>query len=150
MDAGLLERILWHIHNWFERETITLGECTITDGSLPASVADSMLEGRWYRIEGSYLNDGLHQHPDYDLADETFSGTISLLAIPRPLLLVAEDIQAWIEENGSAADGPYASESFGGYSYTLKTDGGAQGGSGGLSGWRLAFRDQLNAWRKIS
>lgn len=149
MNAGTLEDILEHIHNWFERESLS-AHLSIEGGALPASVADGMLEGQWYRISGSYLNDGLHQHPANDLTDEEFDGQIDLLAIPRPLLRVAEDIDQWQQKVGAKADGPYASESFGGYTYTLKSDSGASGGSGGLSGWRLAFRDRLNPWRKIS
>lgn len=149
MDAGILEQILWHIHNWFEREQIPVSTCCIDDGSLPTSITDRMLDGQWYRIEGSYLNDGLHQHPAEDLEDETFNGTITLLAIPKPLLRVAEDIAAWQEANGAVVDGPYASESFGGYSYSLRSDSGANSASGGLSGWRLAFRDRLNPFRKM-
>ena len=149
MDVGVLEQILWHIHNWFEREQIPVSTCCIDDGSLPTSITDRMLDGQWYRIEGSYLNDGLHQHPAEDLEDETFNGTITLLAIPKPLLRVAEDIAAWQEANGAVVDGPYASESFGGYSYSLRSDSGANSASGGLSGWRLAFRDRLNPFRKM-
>lgn len=150
MDVGILEQILWHIHNWFEREQIPVSTCCIDDGSLPTSITDRMLDGQWYRIEGSYLNDGLHQHPAEDLEDETFNGTITLLAIPKPLLRVAEDIAAWQEANGAVVDGPYASESFGGYSYSLRSDSGSNSASGGLTGWRLAFRDRLNQFRKIS
>lgn len=150
MDARLLEEVLWHIHNWFARETMTVSGCTIADGALPASVEAKMHDGQWYRIEGSYLNDGLHRHPAVDLEDETFGATITLLAIPKALLSLVEEIGAWQEANGKALEGPYASESFGGYSYTLKTDSAAQNGSGGLSGWRLAFRDRLNPWRKMS
>ena len=149
MDAGILEEVLYHIHNWFERESIS-SNVRIEDGSLPASVSSHLLEGQWYRIEGSVLNDGLHKHPADDLTDETFEGTVTTLVIPRPLLRVAEDIAAWQEANGKAVDGPYASESFDGYSYSLKSDSGANSGSGGLSGWRLAFRDRLNPFRKIS
>ena len=149
MDVGVLEQILWHIHNWFEREQIPVSTCCIDDGSLPTSITDQMLDGQWYRIEGSCLNDGLHQHPAEDLEDETFNGTITLLAIPKPLLRVAEDIAAWQEANGAVVDGPYASESFGGYSYSLRSDSGANSASGGLSGWRLAFRDRLNPFRKM-
>lgn len=150
MDAGILEDVLWHIHNWFERESLAVSDCEIADGSLPASATSKMMAGQWYRIEGSYLNDGLHQHPAEDLEDETFSGTITLLAIPKPLLRVAEEIAAWQDANGAVVDGPYASESFGGYSYSLRSDSGANSASGGLTGWRLAFRDRLNPWRKMS
>lgn len=150
MDAGILEDVLCHIHNWFERDTIGSSSLRIEDGTLPASISSKLLPRQWYRIEGSVLNDGLHQHPADDLTDETFTGTVTTLAIPRPLLRVAEEIEAWQDANGNAVDGPYASESFDGYSYSLKSDGGANSGSGGLSGWRLAFRDRLNPWRKMS
>lgn len=149
MDAGMLEEVLSHIHNWFERDGFSC-RCAISGGELPANVSKRLLEGQWYRITGSYLNDGLHQHPAFDLTDEEFDGRFDLLAIPKPLIRLAEEIGEWVERNGAKADGPYASESFGGYTYTLKTDSGAQNGSGGLTGWRLAFRDRLNAWRKIS
>lgn len=157
LDAGILEQVLWHIHNWFVRETIPVRGCAIENGSLPASVSSKMLDGMWYRIEGSYLNDGLHQYRETypqgqtsDLVDETFSGAVSLLAIPKALLLVVEDIGAWQMANGDTVDGPYASESFGGYTYSLRSDSSANAGGGGLSGWRLAFRDRLNPWRKIA
>lgn len=149
MDPLLLEQVLEHLHNWFVRDRLTVKTCCIDDGSLPTSITDQMLDGQWFRIEGSYLNDGLHQNPDSSLSDETFSGTISLLAIPRGLLSVVESIAAWQEANGKALEGPYASESFGGYSYTLKSDIASNSASGGLTGWRLAFRDQLSPWRKM-
>lgn len=150
VDATLLEEVLWHIHNWFVRDMREVRSCRIDDGSLPTSITDGMLEGQWFRIEGSYLNDGLHQHPATDLQDETFDGSVSLLAIPKALLLVTEDIGAWQEANGAVLDSPYASESFGGYTYSIRPGIAAENGSGGLSGWRLAFRDRLNPWRKMA
>lgn len=148
-DAVMLEQVLSHIHNWFGRDSIAVTACSIVDGALPSGVTAGMLEGQWYRVEGSYLNDGLHLHPATDLSDETFDGTITLLAIPRPLLRVVEDIEAWQEANGATVDGPYASESFGEYSYTMRSDSSASSGSGGLTGWRLSFRDRLNPWRRM-
>ena len=59
-DAVTLEQVLAHIHNWFTRETLSLSECEVVDGQLPASVAEAVPAGTWYRIQGSYLNDGLH------------------------------------------------------------------------------------------
>lgn len=148
VDAVTLEEVLSHIHNWFDRDSEPIsGEITIEGGAL-AGV--SIPEGAWYRVQGSYLNDGLHLHPASDLTDEEFEGTITVLRIPRPLLALAEEIGAWQEQYGTASQGPYQSESFGGYSYTMKADSASQNGSGGLTGWRLAFRDRLNAWRKIA
>lgn len=148
LDVVLLEDILSHIHNWFVRDTIS-SDIEISNGSLPQKISDRLLVGQWYRVEGSYLNDGLHRHIAGDLQDETFTGTVSLLSIPRSLINLVLDIQEWQAKNGAASNGPYASESFGGYSYSLRTDSNASSASGGLTGWRLAFRDRLNPWRKM-
>lgn len=153
MDAGTLEDILYHIHNWFEREAIPVTGCEIQGGALPASVTSGMVARQWYRIEGSLLNDGLHQHPAADLEDETFDGTVTSLAIPRPLLRVAEEIQDYIDATADARQtalaSPYASESFDGYSYTLKGDLTANSGSQGLAGWQAEFASRLSPWRKM-
>lgn len=154
MDAVMLEQVLCHIHNWFVRDTITAKGCVIANGELPASIAQDLLPQQWYRIEGSYLNDGLHQHPAEDLEDETFDATVSLLAIPRPLLNVVEQICQWVAdtEDGDRASrkAKFQSESFGGYTYSIKADSRANSGSEGLTGWQAAFRTDLNPWRKIS
>lgn len=148
VDAILLEEILSHIHNWFDKGSEPhTGTFTVTDGAIaPASIP----EGVWYRVQGSCLNDGLHLHPAEDLVDEEFEGTITILRIPRPLLRIVDEIAEWEAKYGDATSGPYSSESFGGYSYTLRGDGSSQNGSGGLTGWRLAFRDRLNTWRRIA
>ena len=152
MDAGILEQVLYHIHNWFVYDTIDTGQCEISDGSLPASV--SIPDGAWYRIQGSMLNDGLHQHPDTDLSDETFDGTVTVCAIPKALLNVVDEIADWIDHYNTAREGlqdsPFASESFGGYSYSIRSDLTANNGSGGLTGWQAEFASRLNPWRKIS
>lgn len=157
VDAGILEQVLYHLHNWFGRASISATGCTIADGALPASIASSMVEGAWYRIEGSLLNDGLHKHPADDLQDETFDGTITVCAIPRALLNVVEEITDYIDatnESDAAVRGAiFQSESFGGYTYSLKGDsrsGSASGGGSGLTGWQAAFRTDLNPWRKIA
>lgn len=151
MDAGILEQVLYHIHNWFVYDE-TSDRFVIRDGSLPASV--SIPDGAWYRIQGSLLNDGLHRHPADDLTDETFDGTVTTCAIPKALLDVVEDIEDWLEHyaiaRGKLQDSPYASESFGGYSYSIRSDLTASNGSGGLTGWQAEFASRLNPFRKIS
>ena len=153
IDAGVLEEVLLHIHNWFVRDSIEVSGCTVDDGELPASVTSGMLEGQWYRVEGSYLNDGLHLHPATDLEDETFDGMISVLAIPKPLLRIVEEICDWTESNANALQkalgSPYQSESFDGYSYSIRSDLMPNSASGGLSGWQAAFASRLNPWRKM-
>lgn len=151
MDARMLEQVLHHIHNWFAYDEFNV-RCAISDSQLPASV--SIPEGAWYRIEGSLLNDGLHRHPAEDLRDETFSGTITICAIPNALLDVVEEIEDWQQAynkgRDKALESPYSSESFDGYSYNMRDYSGANSASGGLSGWQAEFASRLNTWRKVS
>jgi hypothetical protein len=160
MDAGTLEKVLYHIHNWFPVGFAQVVDCEIADGELPAPYSSSMLDGQWYRIQGSIMNDGLHRHwvtypegEESDLVDETFSGTITLLAIPKPLLSVAEEIDEYIQDtreaDRAARSAKFRSESFDGYSYTLRDDSRAKNGSSGLTGWQAAFASDLSPWRKM-
>ena len=134
------------LHNWFERERYT-GTFAITGGGL---TADFLLSGQYFRIIGSIFNDGVHKYGDADLTDETFDGAVWALAIPAPVINLAQEIQAWrdkYENANSAAMSPFNSESFGGYSYSKSGAGGAT--SSGATGWQGVFRSQLNRWRKI-
>lgn len=158
-DAVTLEQVLAHIHNWFTRETLSLTGCEVVGGQLPASVAEAVPAGAWYRIQGSCLNDGLHLRGEGDegLTDEEFDGELSVLAIPRALLSVVDEITDWKDANSEArskaAASPYQSESFGGYTYSMRSDltGGSSGSSvsGGLTGWQAAFKSDLNPYRRL-
>ena len=66
------------------------------------------------------------------------------LAIPRSVLKITNEIDAWQQKNGAAAASPYQSESFGGYSYSMR----AQSGESG-AGWKDAFAGRLSDWRKL-
>lgn len=161
-DAVALEKVLDHIHNWFTRDILSVPGCEVVDGQLPASVTSSMVDGQWYRVQGSYLNDGLYQYreeyPEGEssgLVDETFDGTVSLLAIPRTVLEVADGVAEWVaarrEAMAKVASGPYQSESFSDYSYTIRSDlaGGSSGSGDGLSGWQAEYRSDLNPYRRL-
>lgn len=148
MDAGTLEQVMGHIHNWFGKDAMTVRDCEITGGELPASVPLKPLQ--WYRIDGSTFNDGLHQHPDNGLVDEKFDGKITALAIPNDFLAVVEEICQWKDNYSkamaSAAASPYQSESFNGYSYQLRSDLIAAGSTG----WQQTYARALRRWRKLS
>ena len=153
IDAGILEEVLGSIHNFFIRGTIGVSGCSIEGATLPASV--SIPNGAWYRIRGSVLNDGMHLHPAYDLNDETFDGEIDVCAVPTPLLSIVEEIQDYNEAARAAtakvAASPYQSESFGGYSYTLKqSSASASSASAGAVGWQAEFLPRLRQWRKLA
>ena len=138
----MLEQVLRHLNNWF-LVGIHEGTFTVENGSITLPF---LLTNQYFRICGSVFNDGLHKYPAADLTDETFTGTVGALAVPKAVVALAEDIAAWEEKNGEAVVSPYQSESFGGYSYT-KRSAGSDGGT--LNGWQDAFRGRLNDWRKI-
>lgn len=139
----MLERILVHIHNWFEHEVYT-GEWEVTDGSLDLPF---LLEGQYFRVVGSIFNNGLHKYPVEGLQNEKFKGEIWALAIPNELMELAEEIEEWNAKYGQYSLSPYQSESFGGYTYSK---GSGSSDSVSFGGWQEAFKSRLNPWRKLS
>lgn len=138
----MLENVLRHLNNWFLVE-IHEGTFTVENGSIALPFLQT---NQYFRICGSVFNDGLHLYPAVDLTDETFTGTVWVLAVPKAVVALAEDIAAWEEKNGESVASPYQSESFGGYSYTKRSAG---SDSGTLNGWQDAFKSRLNDWRKL-
>lgn len=139
----MLEDILRHLNNWF---LVDIHEGTFTVGN--GSIALPFLQNnQYFRIIGSVFNDGLHQYPAVDLTDETFTGTVWALAVPKAVLTLSVEIDEWQEKFGDTVANPYTSESFGGYSYTKASGGKAD--TTAVTGWQDAFRNQLNAWRKL-
>ncbi len=141
----MLEEVLTYLKNWFEVKALR-GAFRVEGGAvaLPEGFA---AEGQYLRVRGSALNDGLWTFPLGGMADEEFEGTIYALAVPPAVQRLAESIEEWQEANGEAARSPYASESFGGYSYSLRADSAPEGASGGS--WQAVFRAELNRWRKL-
>jgi hypothetical protein len=136
----MLGYVLAYLRNYFpvSRE---FGTYRVENGSI--DIAD-MQDGQYFRIVGSVFNDGVHRYPASGLTDEVFSGTVWSLAVPKDLLDLVAEIEEWQKKNGERAAGPYQSESFGGYSYTLKS-----GSEGFGASWQSAFASRLNVWRKI-
>ena len=139
----MLEQVLMHLKNWFlVPGGIHEGTYTIEDGGIALPFLQT---GQYFRIHGSVFNDGLHVYPTRSLSDETFSGEVWALAIPKSVIDLSDEIEAWQKKNGEASVSPYQSESFGGYSYSKATD----SASGGAVTWQSAFHSRLNAWRKL-
>ena len=137
----MLEEVLRSLNNWFERDYAT-GVFEIAGGSIGLPEG-WLLDGQYFRIEGSVFNDGLHQGPAVDLQDETFTGEVAAWAIPKAVTELAASIGEWQAKYGEEAASPYSSESFDGYSYTKAE------GAEGSANWRGAFRSELNRWRKL-
>lgn len=136
----MLEQVLRYIRNWFPAYFHN-GTFVVENGAIDLPF---MQNGQYFRVVGSVFNDGVYQYPA-ELKDETFNGSVWALAIPKAVLDIASDIEEWNAKNADRVNSPYQSESFGGYSYTLKSE----NGSGGGATWQSAFASRLNAWRKL-
>ena len=135
----MLETVLQNLNNWFlVPDGVHAGEFTVHGGQLTLPFLQT---GQYFRVVGSVFNDGLHQYPVADLTDETFTGSVWALAVPKAVIELAEEIDAWQTKNGDP--GPFTSESFGGYSYSKATN-----ASGMAVGWQDVFKSRLNDWRR--
>lgn len=126
------------------------GTFTVSDGQL--DLDGKILNGQYFRIQNSIFNDGVHQYPATDLTDETFTGKIQAMAVPKELIAIAAEIEEWMTKNAavdSTAMSPFNSESFAGYSYSKSSGGASSGTSGNAPIWAAAYGGRLARWRKI-
>lgn len=132
------------VNNYFPKE-IKTGEFELTTETAPVS----MLDGQYFRVKGSILNDGVYQNNAESLATivpETFKGTITLMAVPKDFIGLCNEIDSFnakIFELGMADTG-FTSESFGGYSYSK-----AANLSGALQQQYNGIVKRLSAYRRI-
>ena len=153
----MLQEIMEYLNNYFVPISAKKVTYTISGGAISPDFGAE--DGDRFLICGSRRNDGVYtmragciMNDDDDdaagLRDETFAGTIRVCSVPPALLALSEEISQWVENNSAQLNSPMQSESFNGYSYTLKSGGGA-GGSGPLT-WRDQFRTRLDRWRCLS
>ena len=151
----MLQEIMEYIHNYFVPISAKEVEYTISGGAISPSFGAE--DGDRFWICGSRRNDGVYTwHADYiasddddevaGLRDETFAGTIRVCSVPPALLTLSEEISQWVEKNSAQLNSPMQSETFNGYSYTLKSGGGS-GGNGALT-WRDQYGKALERWRR--
>ena len=136
----MLEEVMHEVNNYFVKN-VYKGKFEISNSSISLPF---LAEGQYFKIIGSVFNDGVHKYPAINLKDETFEGVIQALAVPTEFIKLASDIQGWLDKYGASIEGPYTSESFGGYSYSK-----ASGADGGQITWMSQFRSRLSRWRKI-
>ena len=151
VDITLTE-LCQELRNWFDRERYH-GVLEISGGTIYDAAGNELplQAGMYFRIIGSWFNDGVHVHPDTKMHDEVITGSVWLMAVPSPVIQLAEDIAAWrakYEVADSSAMSPYMSESFGGYSYQKGNAISSTDTSGGTS-WKRTFASRMNAWRKL-
>lgn len=132
----------YFLHN--KENDIHVGDYTISGGNIDLPF---LIDGQYFRIVGSVLNDGVYKYPVSGLADEKFSGAVWAMAVPPAVIALAADIEEWNEKNAEILASPYTSESFGGYSYTKATSG-SIGVSKAFS-WQDQFANRLVKWRRL-
>lgn len=140
----MLEAILNSLHNWFLIPgAARSGTFEVASGTLDV---DFLQWDQFFRVEGSVFNDGLHRHPATCMQDEVFCGTVYPMAVPRAVIKLAEEIEAWCENNPETDK---ISESFDGYSYTRASNG-QNSSNASVSRWETAFAGRLRPWKKVS
>lgn len=138
----MLTEICAELRNYFEVPNGRhFGKFEISGGSI--APLDFLQEGQYFRIIGSVFNDGVYQYPATSLTDEVFEGAVWAMALPPSIIALSAEIEEYNKSDAGKAS-PYASESFGGYSYTKATD-----ANGAPIGWKKAFASRLNQWRKL-
>lgn len=151
----MLNEICAYLNNWFDmnddHEPLPSwrGQFVISDGNI--DLEGKILNGQYFRIQNSIFNDGIYKYPATDLTDETFTGKVQAMAIPKDLIKIAGEITEWMDANGKAtsqAMSPFNSESFAGYSYS-KSTGAADKGSNGMPIWAGVYGGRLARWRKL-
>lgn len=152
----MMEQVCSYINNHFThrgRYPIASGGGTVViEGgelsTINGNAVTFLKPGNYFLIRGSDFNDGIHQYPDADLTDETFTGTVYKMCPPPDFLRVVSDIEAWQQKYGERVQSPYQSEDvIGVYSYQLKSSGMTVGQT--LATWQNTFGDQLKQWRKL-
>ena len=121
---------------------------TISNGTIQA--LPFLVNGQWFRIKGSRLNDGVYQYPATNkLKNEEFDGAIWEMYVPADFEALLTEINTWLTANADALNGPFQSESFGGYSYSR---GYVSKGDGSVvaPGWQLQFSTRLSRFRRLS
>lgn len=155
----MLNKLCQHLLNYFAKpEDAIRGTFVIVDDTVSPSLPVN--DGQRIWIRGSTMNDGVYTYHasgiknDDDnatagLVNETFDGAVWPMRVPREVLDLAAEIDAWTTANAAAIASPYTSENvIGVYSYTLKSGTNADGSDGALS-WETQFAKPLNRWRKI-
>ena len=146
----MLTEICQYLKNWFNRGQKQLfGEFTIQDNQLNIS---DIQTGQYYRIVGSVFNDGVHKKGSETLINETFNGSIWLMAVPQDVVALANEIADWQSKYGTTESenmSPFQSESFGGYSYSKSSGGSASATSSSVPTWQAVYADQLRRYKKL-
>lgn len=123
---------------------------TYTIDTYSISPVGFLIPYQYFAIFGSKLNDGVYRNDVEDLKrlrNETFTGSVWDMHVPAEFIELAQDIErfkAKVDELELINKG-YASESWGGYSYSLSSSAPAS-----MLLWQSRIDRSLNMWRKLN
>lgn len=145
----MLTEICQYLHNYFEYEKhfgliSIIGDVVFCDGE-----EIEMDEGQYFALFRERYAIGVYKNGD-ELADKTFMGSVWLMDIPDAILKANQWAEQWMEKNGgvdSAANSPFQSESFGGYSYSKGNNSNGKAGVGLFD--QASFVGRLAPYRKL-
>lgn len=148
-----LQACMDYIHNYFVPEKAEKRTYTISGGVISPSFGAE--EGDRFYVCMSRRNNGVYTYhangikDDDDtevagLCDETFAGTIRVCSVPPAVLALSREKSQWEATHSGELNGALASESFNGYSYSLKT--GKNGGA--LTWFDTPSGKALERWRR--
>lgn len=145
----MLAEICQYLHNYFEYEKhfgliSIIGDVVFCDGE-----EIEMDEGQYFALFRERFAIGVYQNGD-ELTDKTFMGSVWLMDVPDAILKANQWAEQWMEKNGgvdSAANSPFQSESFGGYSYSKGNNSNGKAGVGIFD--QASFVGMLAPYRKL-
>lgn len=151
----MISEICMYLKNWFNKGQLKyIGSFTISNNVITFAGGEMTIQnGQYFRIVGSTFNDGVYKYGEENTyIDESFRGSVWLMAVPPDFLALLAEIEAWQTKNGgvdSEMMSPFQSESFGGYSYTKASGGGSSSSSSLAPSWQNAFGARLRRYKKI-
>lgn len=149
----MLTELCGELNNYFDRDMpFYTGDIAIEDGFIQAgTLAQIVKVGQYYRIIGSVFNDGVHKYTgeaDEGLIDESFVGSVRLMAVPKEFIELAEEIKDWQDKFGAQVSSPFASESLSASSYSYSKASISADGTGSIT-WQGVFANKMSRWRKL-
>ena len=145
----MLTEICAYLKNYFETER-RIGTIQITGGEIYCDGVKVELEdGQHFALFRDRFVLGVYEKGD-EIPDKTFTGAVWPMDIPEAIIQADQWAEAWKQKNGAAtsdANGPFQSESFGGYSYSKAAGGGAGVGSSVFD--QAQFKAMLAPYKKI-
>lgn len=149
----MMTELCLYLKNWFfDNQPQFFGLFKIENGVLVSMNDGDMgiMTGQYYRIAGSVFNNGVHKHGSETLVDETFDGSVRLMAVPKDVVDLATEIATWQTMYGGASSAnmsPFNSESLGVYNYSKGAVG--SGSASSVPTWQSVYGDRLRRYKKL-